>query len=392
MDNVFFFKKEELYFKNSTRIAGRLEFQNYEDAYAAYLCAKKIFKYSTLKENSAGGVDLFYSNKKEALLNLIFHTRRVEKSDIESIKITGRLLGYPACCIDAYIKDRLYLSRIIGLNWLIRRVEQKESFPSFINPFNSSIRHIPCKLNCKQTIRDTKLIQKIFLGKIQDDNKCSFITPLPFNLSPDDGICIKDFIPILISDIRKNRIQYTIYKDATIPDTMKIFKDGNTIIFENGFITLKYNDILLRRLALRYIVWSRDVLPEREFYHNLFKAALYHKFSNISSIYSLSFFVDKEYQILFKKVEIALKHLSNKMDIKCSTPEIFNNMIRFSVVYNMKKFNIIVQLNRDVKNYYLKGKDISICIEGEDIGDCDKIKDFFIYLLNAIENRTLINK
>ncbi len=161
-----FFKNEILFFHNSTKTAGRIEFQNRDEALIAYKNANKLFKFATLIENSSQGIDLFYSLKKKSFDLLIHHTRLVEKGETESIRITGKLLGYPSCCIDAYIKDRLYLTIETGLNWLIRRVESGNGFDPIINPFDSGIRHLPCKITCKKTIDLAKIINKVFHNDI----------------------------------------------------------------------------------------------------------------------------------------------------------------------------------------------------------------------------------
>ncbi|MCX7959276.1 MAG: DUF483 domain-containing protein, partial [Deltaproteobacteria bacterium] len=289
--NINFFKKELEYMFISGRIAGRIEFFLKDEVTEVLPFARKVFKYVYLYENQDGRTDLMYSFKKDALNSLIFHTRLVEQGDINSIRVTGEILGYPECCINAYINDRLYLTVETGINWFLRRINAENGFESEINPFNANIRHIPCSLNCTVTLKNLRLMSKIFGNTKKSDKRTAYITPLPFSYEENDEKCIRDYAEIRIISIEKDRIRYCL-NGRTPPKSLSVIKDGDTLEFENGIISVMDKNRDAGRLVLSHFLWSPLTIPDRDFYRNLFETAL--NYSYISSLFSNSDFCSRD--------------------------------------------------------------------------------------------------
>jgi len=384
-----FFKKESLFMQKTDRTAGRIEFLTKREAVKALRYAKQVFSYHTLCPNSSGGTDLFYSNNKNEFSELIGLTRLVEKGDIDAIRKTGRILGYPDCCIDAYIEDQLYLTVNTGLNWFIRRIQKNAPFDIRMNPFDSLIRHIPCSLDCRKTMRLLDLYSEIWGSRRASQDGVSYITPLPYNISNTDGRCILDYATIRISDRKGNRLYYKPLYTSGNPDIFSEFGTANNMLISNGNISLYIDDTLISRFSLRFFVWSNEFLPLRGFYKNLFLSSFTARIIGLNS--GSSFYRDERYIEIMPFVESTVATLLSKeryiaLDEKVT---LINNMILLPLRIMESNINLILQFNEDTENYYIRGKRLSLSIQGKEFGNIEDRRQFLQRLLDKIETNII---
>ncbi len=379
-----FFRKELEFMRHSDRTAGRIEFFDSSEVREAEKNAMKYFRYVSVQKNSSGGTDLFYSERKKPFNLLIRHTRLVEKGDIASIRVTGEILGYPSCCIDAYIKDRLYLTVDTGLNWFIRRAEAGDKINPFINPFESDIRFVPCRLGCKDTYRIVRQMKKIFRSDARHSSETAYLTPVPFRTETAKSLCIRDFARIRIKKTEKNIIRYSFIDKSPSMDISSV-EEGDTLIFANGIISVFAGGKSLGRLVMSHLLWSPLVLPDRGFCNELLKAIRNYRFIASPDEDSQSYVPDTGYQKLFEKVKKVVNRFPQGGPVGFNSPQLAGNMVRTAVYVKGIRYNIVLQYNKDARNYFLRGRNISLCIEGRSSNITAALTKILQIFLNLID-------
>jgi hypothetical protein len=378
-----YFIKESLFMYETGRRAGRIEFFRRSDAETAQRYAERVFKFTALSPNSSRGIDLFYSNEREVLLDLIRLTRLVERGDVDAIRESGKILGYPDCCIDAYIKDRLYLSVNTGLNWLIRRVQHKGRFDLEMNPFESQIRHIPCSLNCRGTQKLIDINKRIWGIGDRKEKGLAFITPLPFSFIEDEGVCILDYIKIEITHRDGDRVYYKIISNCKRERVFASLIDVNNLVISGGNFLLYRDENLKGLLPLRFFLWSNEYLFSENFYKNLFLASITARVIGVHT--GANFYVDERYTKIVPYVKGVIDTLLSKNTGVVLNGGItpVNNMILIPLVIDGSNINIILQFNEDTRRFFIRGRYISLSIQGTR----HKIQDYVITFLRALLNQ-----
>ena len=108
-----------------------------------------------IKENKERNIYMYISKDQEIINGL-------KESEINGYEDdSGKLLGYPKCCIDNYISltQKGYLSDTSLLKKTFANTNTKNNFPFYTN-FGSYgrtlILHFPCNYNCKESIANGK--------------------------------------------------------------------------------------------------------------------------------------------------------------------------------------------------------------------------------------------
>jgi len=143
---------------------------------------------------------------------------------------------------------------------------------------------------------------------------------------------------------------------------------------------------LIFRFILKYFLWSSKLLPDRDFYSAFFLTAYQHRLIGPNTDFEISHFQDARYKKIYSIIQKLI--LSPRIQgIKIiQQPKLLGNMVILSLMAGGYRYDVGFQLNEDTKNYYIKGKLLSVYIIG-----CKRIENpvlvvFIKSLLNKIED------
>jgi len=191
---------------------------------------------------------------KRIIRHFIFNPQKIGKmkknleNELNCEKI-GELMGYPSCCVKAYIKTTI-ANRDISNCMSIKR---DEYFNFSVNPFVKFIHnaypisHFPCSLHCKRSIELARRIYKTIkkecpsLYKKMYELSCYPILFFPRSKAKYDLAEGVNFVMFKGKLINKNKIIYnnilaTSFKKTSLP---RISYYANSILMGNNILITK---------------------------------------------------------------------------------------------------------------------------------------------------------
>jgi len=136
-------------------------------------------------------------------------------------------------------------------------------------------------------------------------------------------------------------------------------------------------------------VWSNEFLPLRGFYENLFLSSFTARIIGLNS--GSNFYRDERYTEIMPFVESVVATLLSKERYIAMVGKVtlINNMILLPLRIMESNINLILQFNEDTENYYIRGKRLSLSIQGKEFGDIEDRRQFFQRLLDKIETNII---
>ncbi|MBN2498775.1 MAG: hypothetical protein JXR96_29560 [Deltaproteobacteria bacterium] len=385
---------EERLFASGRRRAGKLEWPGGpERGQDALREVQTRFDAVELAEHPAGGCELFYAHEAASLDALRqaserFGQAREDAAIAEEAERAGRLLGYPACCVEAFARDRLFHVPHHYLDWLIRRYQDPGPIPEPIHPFFSGLAHVPCSCRCPACLD--------LASEIASDVERSELCGLPvIFLLPDpggrwsEGPDSRKLVVIEpAGEPCEDGFGYRAVHREGVDSRLDRIEQCDQLRFRDGWMVLSAGGRGVYSLCLEAQIWYPQRALDASFWRPLLACAAYRRMDAGRKMPGSSHAAPRlQQRALLEAVQSALQGRAFeglRAERIESTAD--GTQVRFSAPAQ-GSVRLLIQWREDARDRFLDGRRAALCVVDPGRLSSERLRELVSWVLDRVDRK-----